>query len=108
MDHCTSRGTSMAYGNRPYSSRETGTSFPQLECWSPITKTATFAAQVDGRRVICHLAATLLLRRYPECAPDPMRALTEHRAAIQSAALRIIERGGYEPDGTVVVRESDL
>lgn len=98
----------MAYGNRPYSSREAGTSFPQLECWSPITKSATFAAQVDGRRVICYLAATLLLRRYPECAPDPMRALKEHRDAIQAAALRIIERDGFEPDGTVVVREADL
>lgn len=98
----------MAYGGRRNSARDAGISFPQLECWSPITNSATFAAQVDGRRVLCRIGTSTLRERSPELATEPMKALAQNRAAFQAAARRIIEREGYEEDGTVVIRDADL
>lgn len=97
----------MAYGNRPRASGKTGISFPQLECWSPITESATFAAEVDGRRVLCRIDAATLLQRNPEFA-EPMVALARNRTTFQTAARRIIEREAFEQDGSVVIREADL
>ncbi len=97
----------MAYGNRK-TSGEAGISFPLLECWSPITNNATFAANVNGSRVMCRVETAALSKSDPSLADEPMKALAAHRVAIQATARRLIEKQRFEEDGSILIRKADI
>ena len=46
------------------SSDKTDITFPMLECWNPMTKVATIAAQVDQRRVLCRISMETLQKKF--------------------------------------------
>ncbi len=96
----------MVYGNR--SKKQTGITFPQMECWSPMTEMATFAADLNGDRIMCRVETEALTGRWPEHAREPMKALAEHRASIQAVARRLIEEERFEDDGSILIRRSDF
>lgn len=98
----------MAYGNRSRKSTDTGITFPQLECWSPMREQATFAAEVNGTRVTCRIESEALTDCSPDHAENPMRALAASRRDVQAAARRLIESDRYEDDGSILIRRSDL
>lgn len=83
-------------------------SFPMLECWNPMTKVATIAAEVDKKRVLCRISAELLCKRFRAPADQPMRAVADNRVVLQAAARRLIEKGAYEEDGSIVIRDRDV
>lgn len=82
--------------------------FPLLECWNPMTKVATIAAQVGGRRVLCRISHDVLKKTFRASATEPMRAIANNRSAIQKAARALIESKAFEDDGNIVIRQRDL
>lgn len=82
--------------------------FPLLECWNPLTKVATLAAEVNKNRVMCRISFDVLRKKFRASKDDPMRAVAENRASIRAAAKRLIETKAFEEDGSVVVRAADL
>ena len=90
------------------SSEETEISFPLLECWNPLTRFATIAAQVNKKRVLCRVSIDVLQERFHASAEAPMEAVVENRPAIEKVARKLIEDERYEEDGSIVIRESDF
>lgn len=82
--------------------------FPVLQCWNPITKVATIAAQVDGKRVSCRIPFAALRNKFHASEEVPMQAVVENRPAIEIAARKLIESKAYEEDGSIVVQYKDL
>ena len=89
-------------------SGESEITFPMLECWNPMTKVATIAAQVDQKRVLCRISLELLQKRFRASADEPMRAVAENRAVLQAKARKLIESEAFEEDGSIVIRSKDI
>ena len=94
--------------NRHISSKDTEISFPLLECWNPMTEVATIAAQVNKQRVLCKISSKVLQRKFRASPEEPMQAVAKNRAAIQTAARKLIEKKAYEDDGTILIRHKDI
>jgi len=90
------------------SSDDTEVSFPMLECWNPMTKVATIAAQVDQRRVLCRISMEVLQKKFQASADEPMRAVAENRSVLQAKARILIESEAFEEDGSIIIRSKDL
>jgi len=87
---------------------DSGISFPKLECWNPITKVATVAAEVNKNRVLCRISLKLLRDKFGISKEEPMQSVAQHRKAIQEAARKLIENECYEEDGSIIIRSGDL
>ncbi len=90
------------------SSDESGISFPMLECWNPMTKMASIAAQVDERRVLCRISMEVLQKKFHASAEEPMRAVAENRSVLQAKARMLIENEAFEEDGSIIIRLKDI
>ena len=90
------------------SSGETEITFPMLECWNPMTKVATIAAQVDQKRVLCRISIEVLQKKFRASEEEPMRAVAENRSVLQEKARILIERKAFEEDGSIIIRSKDL
>ena len=87
---------------------ESTISFPLLECWNPMTKVATVAAQVGSRRIMCRIPFKLLRKKFRAAEDEPMVAVAENRKVIETAARKLIEKQAFEEDGTILIRDSDI
>lgn len=94
--------------NRASASDGNDISFPLLECWNPLTKVATIAAQVNKRRVLCRISMETLQKRFLASEDEPMRAVAENRSALQAIARKLIEREAFEEDGSIYIRNRDI
>jgi Protein of unknown function (DUF1488) len=83
-------------------------SFPRLESWNDTTKTVTIVAEVDKKRVLCRISSESLKVKFGATDDNLMQSVVQHRVAIQEAATRLIERDGYEADGSVLIKSADL
>ena len=83
-------------------------SFPRLECWNNLTKIATVVAVVDKRRVLCRISSESLRDKFGASDELFMQSVILHRLTIQAAAIKLIERNGYEQDGSVLIQTADL
>lgn len=83
-------------------------SFPMLECWNPMTKVASIAAQVNGRRVLCRISMEVLQKKFRASVETPMKAVVENRQTIEAAARKLIEKEAFEEDGSIVIRQRDI
>jgi hypothetical protein len=90
------------------SSGETDITFPMLECWNPMTKVATIAAQVDQKRVLCRISMEVLQKKFRASVDEPMRAVAENRSVLQARARKLIEKEAFEEDGSIVIRSKDI
>lgn len=79
-----------------------------LECWNPMTKVATIAAQVDGERVLCKISMEILQEKFQASADEPMVAVAQNRSTIQAAARKLLESKAHEQDGYVTIGRADL
>lgn len=94
--------------SRSMASVKKGISFPILQSWNPMTHVATIAAQVDGRRVLCRISSSDLLKKFKASEDTPMEAITENRDIVEEAARKLIEKGAFEEDGSILIRYQDL
>ena len=90
------------------SAKDRTVTFPLLECWNPLTKVATVAAEVNKNRVLCRISFDVLRKKFRATKDDPMRAVAENRDSIRAAAKRLIESKAFEDDGSIVVRAADI
>ena len=79
-----------------------------LECWNPMTRVATIAAQVDKQRVLCRISLELLKEKFHASTEEPMRAVAENRKTIQATARKLIEDRAFEADGSILIRRKDI
>lgn len=82
--------------------------FPLLECWNPVTKVATLAAQVGGRRVMCRISFKLLRKKFKAAEDEPLVSVAENRSVLELAARKLIEKKSFEEDGSILIRDADL
>lgn len=94
--------------HKPSPSGSTEITFPMLECWNPMTKVATIAAEVDKRRVLCRIPMDVLKKKFQATDDEPMRAVAENRSAIQANARILIESESFEEDGSIMIRSKDI
>lgn len=73
-----------------------------------MTRVATIAADVDGKRVLCRISGEDLEKRFDKSTDKPMQVVTEFRSRIETAARMLIENRQFEEDGSVLVRYRDL
>ncbi len=90
------------------SSDKSDITFPKLECWNPVTKVATIAAQVDSRRVLCRVSMEVLQKKFLASTDEPMRAVAENRSVLQAKARMLIENEAFEEDGSIIIRSKDI
>ena len=83
-------------------------SFPRLQCWNPITETATIAAQHRGKRVSCRVRINDLRKKFHFFPDQPMELVTKHRVEIEQAARKLIERKEFQDDGSIKINYRDL
>ena len=83
-------------------------SFPSLECWNPVTKMATIAAQVNAERISCRVSMEILQARFNTSSEEPLQAIKENRSAIEAAARKLIENEAYEEDGSILIHDHDI
>jgi len=83
-------------------------SFPVLQCWNPVNKIASIAAQVNGKRIFCKISGDVLQKKFDAMADDPMNAVTENRTQIENAARKLIENDTYDNDGSILIEYRDL
>jgi hypothetical protein len=93
---------------RTSSKINSGIIFPRLESWNSATETATIAADVDKKRVLCRIALCTLIDRFGACDESPMQLLAQHRLQIQEGARKLIEEQAYEEDGSVTIGLGDI
>ena len=84
-------------------------SFPKLESWNNMTKTATIVAQIDKKnRVLCRISSESLRGKFGVSDDTTMQLIAKHRTIIQQAAANLIERDSYQEDGSILIKPSDL
>jgi len=86
--------------------KQTGISFPRMECWSPMIGMATFAAECNGNRILCRIETGALSAAHD--MRSAMAALAEHRAWVHAVARHLIEARRFEDDGSILIRDGDL
>jgi hypothetical protein len=79
-----------------------------LECWNPMTKVATIAAEVDKRRVLCTISMEVLQKKFHASTDEPMRAVAENRSVLQAKARMLIENKAFEEDSSIIIRMKDI
>ena len=94
------------YGISPPNGKEI--LFPRLESWNPMSKTGTIAAQVNKKRVLCRISMDILQKKFHATVDNPLRAIRDNRVLIETAARKLIEKGGYEEDGSIIIRAADF
>ena len=95
-------------GYRTQKTDDNEISFPLLESWNPMTKVATIAAQVGGKRVLCRISIEVLKKRFRASASEPMQSVSKNRMVIRDAARKLIEDKAYEEDGSILIRQKDI
>jgi len=95
-------------GYRTAATEDGVVTFPLLESWNPMTKVATVAAQVNGRRVLCRISMDVLKKKFRASTDEPMKAVATNRPIIQAAARELIETKAFEDDGSIVIRQQDI
>lgn len=83
-------------------------SFPPLQCWNPVTKVATIAAQFNGGRVSCRVKINDLRKKFHIFPDEPMQSITNYRTEIENAARKMIENNNFEDDGSIMISYKDL
>lgn len=73
-----------------------------------MTKVATIAADVDGRRVLCRISGKDLQKKYQAAVEDPMRIVKAHHLELETVARLLIERENFEKDGSILMKYKDL
>jgi hypothetical protein len=79
-----------------------------MECWNPMTKVATVAAEVNKKRVLCRISLEILRDKFGASEEIPMQSVAQHRTAIQEAARKLIENEVYEEDGSILIHAHDI
>lgn len=73
-----------------------------------MTKVATIAAEVNGKRVLCRISSAVLKKKFGSTADTAMKAVSDHRPQIETAAIKLIENETYEQDGSIEIKYKDL
>jgi hypothetical protein len=94
--------------HKQYKTGDESISFPSQQCWNPITKVATIAAQYSGRRVSCRIKVNDLRKKFNFFPDQPMQLVTDYRTEIENAARQLIEKNNFEDDGSIMISYKDL
>ncbi len=95
-------------GYGPRSSADGAIHFPILECWNPVTKCVSIAADVNGRRVLCRISDKVIEKRFAGAPAAPTATVSANRRTIEAAATTLITRKAFAADGMIDIKLEDL
>ena len=95
-------------GYKPKKGDDGSITFPQLQCWNPVTEMATIAAEYRGKRVSCRVKVSDLRKKFKHFPDHPMQIVTIFRAEIEDAAIKLIENNDFLDDGSILIKYKDL
>lgn len=81
--------------------------FPAGEIWNGNREIVLFDAKVDGNSVRCAISLEALQDNYGGDRLAPIDCFRANRRAIETKAERLIGRGRFEEDGSVLIRSHD-
>jgi hypothetical protein len=81
--------------------------FPPMEAWDSSRDVVAFPAEVDGARLQCAVSMEALQDNFGGSRTPPLDCFRASRAAIEAKADRLIRRGRFEQDGSILVRSQD-
>lgn len=73
-----------------------------------MTKVATIAADLDGKRILCRISSKDLQKKYHASVEDSMRIVKEHHLELEAAACLLIEKEDFEEDGSILIEYKHL
>jgi hypothetical protein len=82
--------------------------FPGLEAWDGATGVVHFPACPGGRAVLCGITVDALRRHFDLKDGNPLQCFLSHRDEIEGEALRLLCLNRLEPDGSLLIRDTDL
>ena len=82
--------------------------FPNLQCWDPLTEVAIIAAQYRNRRVSCRVKIKDLKKKFRFFPDLPMQVVSKYRLEIETAARKLIDRKEFQDDGSILIKYQDL
>ena len=95
-------------GYGPRSSADGSIHFPILECWNPMTKCVSIAADVNGRRILCRIPEAVVRERFAQEDTAPAATVAANRRVVEAAATTLIQRKSFAADGMIDIRLEDL
>lgn len=82
-------------------------SFPPAETWNGNRDVVLFPANVNGKTVQCAISWEALQDNYGGNGVPPLDCFRANRKAIEAKAERLIQKGRFEPDGSLLIRSQD-
>jgi hypothetical protein len=82
--------------------------FPDLEAWDATRQAVSFPACMGGRAILCSITAAALHRHFGCDAVDPLACFRVHRHEVEGEALRLLCLNRLEPDGSLIIRATDV
>lgn len=77
------------------------------ETWNGNREIVSFLADVDGKRIQCAISWEALQDNFGGDGMEPIKCFRANRPAIEAKAERLIKRGRFEEDGSVLIRSQD-
>jgi hypothetical protein len=71
-------------------------------------KVVWFTAVVDDKRVDCGISIEALGEHLGAYHDDPLPVFRTYRKRIEAVAAKLIKRGRFEDDGTLLIKSADL
>lgn len=81
--------------------------FPSVEAWDGDRDCMTFPADVDGKRIRCHISLEALQDNFGGNHVPPLDSFLRSRHAIEAKAIQLISRNRFEADGSILIRSQD-
>ncbi len=73
-----------------------------------MTRVATIAAELNGKRVQCRISMEVLQKSFSASPEEPMRSVVKNRSIIETAARILIENNAYDDEGNINIRQGDI
>jgi hypothetical protein len=77
--------------------------------WDGSRNVVQFSAIVNGQRIVCRVSEECIMDHFgnPSTETECMVAAKERFDSITDLAGHLINKGRFEPDGTILIRSSD-
>jgi hypothetical protein len=82
-------------------------SFPVMQCWNPVTRCVSIAADVGGQRVLCRIAEAMITEHFPDSELSATAIVAAHRKRFEGAATRALG-SRRTAEGSIDLRHEDF
>ena len=81
--------------------------FPAGERWNGYREVAEYSAVLGDRRIHCAISLEALCDNFDADPEEPLPSFHNSRAKIEAITAKLVDRGRFEADGSILVRTAD-